>query len=466
MSYKFWESVTNDYEKLLETGEGYDVIIYVGENEKEFHAHSIILRIRSEYFRAAFSKNWAEKKDVMFIFKKPNIKPNMFQIILRFIYCGNVDLTKLQGQELLKLLIAVDELDIQPLISCIQEYFSENISNFLYQNPIEILEIFYQHQQFTDLWNFCLDKICEEPEKLINSDRFIDLEAPILEILLRRDDFALDEIIIWEGLIKWSLAQNLTIPQDIKKWNKEQITIMDKTLHEFIPLIRFYHIPSDDFFNKVLPYKELLPKQLINEISEFNKVSDKKSIVSIQPPRMPKYLLNLDSVIVEFQHFAMFASWIDKKDDIYYNYKNIPYCFKLLYRASKDGSNSKEFHKKCDNKGATIIIAKVKEMDRIVGGYNPLMWDSSNWTKPTTDSFIFSFTDKNDMSAAIIGRVKDANSAIYCASSLGPAFGPGTDLYNYNNNEWYCNSSYYSSINLPFSRFVTDDYEVFQVIKR
>ncbi|GET53388.1 BTB/POZ protein [Rhizophagus irregularis DAOM 181602=DAOM 197198] len=72
-------------------------------------AQNRVAQLRSEYFRAAFSNNWAEKKDGMLIFKKPNIESNLFRIILRFIYCGDVDLTKLQGPEVLKLLIAVDE---------------------------------------------------------------------------------------------------------------------------------------------------------------------------------------------------------------------------------------------------------------------------------------------------------------------------------------------------------------------
>ncbi|CAB4444566.1 unnamed protein product [Rhizophagus irregularis] len=45
------ESAINDYEKLLETGERSDIIINAGEN-KEFRAHSSILCVRSEYFRA------------------------------------------------------------------------------------------------------------------------------------------------------------------------------------------------------------------------------------------------------------------------------------------------------------------------------------------------------------------------------------------------------------------------------
>ena len=72
----------------------------------------------------------------------------------------------LQGPDVLKLLIAVDELNIQPLISHVQEFLIEHKSEFLQQNPTEILETVYQHETFTDLWNFCLEVICEEPEIL------------------------------------------------------------------------------------------------------------------------------------------------------------------------------------------------------------------------------------------------------------------------------------------------------------
>ena len=64
MSSKFWAELSNDYEKLYETEIGYDVVIYVREeqNIKEIHAHSNILCIRSQYFRSAFSNECAEKK--------------------------------------------------------------------------------------------------------------------------------------------------------------------------------------------------------------------------------------------------------------------------------------------------------------------------------------------------------------------------------------------------------------------
>jgi hypothetical protein len=80
-----FEEIINDYEKLLESDEEYNVVIYVGENEdvEEIHAHSNILRTRSEYFRTALSNESAKKKDGKFSFKKPNISPQFFKIILR-----------------------------------------------------------------------------------------------------------------------------------------------------------------------------------------------------------------------------------------------------------------------------------------------------------------------------------------------------------------------------------------------
>ena len=63
----------------------YNVIIHIGEepNSKEFHAHSVILRCRSEYFIKIFSAENIEKKDGKYVIKKPNISPQAFDIILK-----------------------------------------------------------------------------------------------------------------------------------------------------------------------------------------------------------------------------------------------------------------------------------------------------------------------------------------------------------------------------------------------
>ncbi|CAB5364783.1 unnamed protein product [Rhizophagus irregularis] len=75
---------------MLDDADDYNVIIQTGEgqNIKEFNAHSNILRARSPYFKSALSTKWITKKNNMIEFKKPNIRPTVFEIILKYIYTG------------------------------------------------------------------------------------------------------------------------------------------------------------------------------------------------------------------------------------------------------------------------------------------------------------------------------------------------------------------------------------------
>ena len=42
--------------------------------------------------------------------------------------------------------------------------------------------------------------------------------------------------------------------------------------------------------------------------------------------------------------------------------------FKLIYRATRDGSYPKDFHRQCDDKGPTITLIKTKDNKKF-GGY-------------------------------------------------------------------------------------------------
>src|SRR3984957_17501758 len=280
--------------------------------------------------------------------------------IIRFIYCGNIELKNLQIPDVLKLLIAVDELNIHPLISHVQEFLIEHQTEFLHQNPTGILETVYQHETFTNLWNFCLEKVCEEPKILFSSDKFINLKALLLELLLKRDDLNVDEIEVWENLLKWCFAQQ-NMNNDPTKWSKEDITKIERTLYGFIPLIRFYNIEPTDFFYKVYCYKNILPQDLIHDLLEYHIVPNIKFKANLSPSRKQK----LDSTLIESNHIPLFASWIDRKESSHYNKKNIPYDFKLLYRSSRDGIDTKSFHRNCNDKGATIWIAKIKDSTQL-----------------------------------------------------------------------------------------------------
>jgi len=116
----------------------------------------------------------------------------------------------------------------------------------------------YCHEFLNDIQELCLEIICFEPEILFNSDKFIKLPATLLEVILKRDDLNLVEIEVWKYLIKWGLAQEKALNEDVSKWNQEKFNIFERILHKFIPLIRFYDISSEDYFDKVRPYEEML----------------------------------------------------------------------------------------------------------------------------------------------------------------------------------------------------------------
>ncbi|EXX65096.1 hypothetical protein RirG_136550 [Rhizophagus irregularis DAOM 197198w] len=245
------------------------------------------------------------------------------------------------------------------------------------------------------------------------------------------------------------------------KWNKEDITKIERALYRFIPLIRFYDIEPTDFFYKVYCYKDILPQDLIHNLLEFHIVPNMKSKANLKPSRKP----SIKSTLIESNYIPIFASWIDKMDSSHYNRKNIPYDFKLLYRSSQDGNDVLSFHKNCDDKGATIWIAKIKNSTQLIGGYNPLNWDQSRSYKTTADSFLFNFTNERDISIAKKCYVSKPDRAVYCHNSFGPAMGNlfcENNVWTYRN---YDNGNRYPKIGIP-ANFEVEDYEVFQVIKK
>ena len=85
MKKNFLDELSNDFKKLLSGGDNYDVIIEAGKNYniKRFRTHSLILSLRSTYFKAGLSKYWAQKENGKIIFRKPNINPEIMELLLK-----------------------------------------------------------------------------------------------------------------------------------------------------------------------------------------------------------------------------------------------------------------------------------------------------------------------------------------------------------------------------------------------
>ena len=133
--------------------------------------------------------------------------------------------------EILNIIIASDDLKLNQLIKVVEEFFIKNHYQSLRDDPVGILQTAYCHQVLNNIQKSCLEVVCFEPENLCNSVNFIKLPALLLEIILKQDDLNLDEIKVWENLIKWGLAQDKTLIDDVSKWNQEKFNIFERILH-------------------------------------------------------------------------------------------------------------------------------------------------------------------------------------------------------------------------------------------
>ena len=75
-----------------------------------------------------------------------------------------------------------------------------------------------------------------------------------------------------------------------------------------------------------------------------------------------------ESVILNSDQAVTLVSWLPREDSELGEVV-------LLYRASRDGWNSFEFHRQCDDKGPTITVVKVGT--NLFGGYTEQSWDGT-----------------------------------------------------------------------------------------
>ena len=165
------------------------------------------------------------------------------------------------------------------------------------------------------------------------------------------------------------------------------------------------------------------------------------------------------SAIITGADFQLITEWIGG-----------PCTYSLLYRATRDGFGSHEFHQLCDGISPTLVIVRT-DKEKIIGGYSILNWKEEgeyNYVEdPSLKCFLFSISLR-----AKYGH-KSSTYAISNNAKHGPKFGGGHDLEITNNCDKTENQ--YSQIGFTYNysgshedfygaeKFKILDYEVFKV---
>ncbi|GES76312.1 carbohydrate-binding module family 13 protein [Rhizophagus clarus] len=463
----FLSKLSQNLLEILNDEEYYDVTIEVGNDPdvKIFCAHIAILNHRSPYLRKILSTCKKNNDEILTNIKLPNISPEIFEIVLRYIYGGMVSLEKYDTSDIIKILVAANELSLQELFLYFESFLIENETNWMEQN----FDLIYQTSFRIDsleLKKYCNDLIFKEPNKIFNFPCFSSIPEKLLVTVIQNDNLQMGDIEIWERVIKWGLAQNPELPSDLANFSKDDFSTLKNTLRRCIPFIKFYDLTSKEFLRKVLPYKKILPKELYKSLLSYflDNNDDDETTNNSAVEKVGSN--NIDSKIITLQHAELISKWIDKleiTDELTNSYE-----FKLLYRDSRDGCGGmynkfNKFYEVCKDQFRTVTIYKVKDSDEILGGYNPIDWKSNGKYGITNDSFIFSFSDGGIGNYAL-SRVKNESKAIFNCSHSIPSFGHG-DIEIFNGTIICCNKrSYENPIRTNNEYCILEDFEVFQIV--
>ncbi|CAG8742148.1 27534_t:CDS:2 [Dentiscutata erythropus] len=255
---------------LLDESNDHNILIYAGEvpNTKTFKAHINILRARSLYFRAVLSSkllssNFKKDPNNSFITEwyQPNISPETFEVLLRYIYSGSLNIDESNIEKTLDYLIAADILWLHQLLEFLQTYLIKNHSAWIKANFVKVYHLMHLHPTtFKKLQQFCKVILSTDSKILFDSPHFTSFTEEAFISLLKKDYLKVDESFLWSKIIEWGIAQNQQLLNpDVSSWSVNDFSYLRITLSKFLPLVKFEDMYFEDFIEKVRPYKVLFP---------------------------------------------------------------------------------------------------------------------------------------------------------------------------------------------------------------
>ena len=149
---------------------------------------------------------------------------------------------------------------------------------------------------------------------------------------------------------------------------------------------------------------------------------------------------------------------------------------KLIYRGTRDGMTSEDFHNKCDDRVNTISLF-LNDKGNIFGGFSPIQWNYDGDFERHEECFLFTLT--NIFNTEPTKFPYSDNDSVYLNSNNGPDFGDSDLTCGKNFMEEKANSSSFPSsyedvlgkgksvftgdINIENKNFILKEIEVFEL---
>ncbi|CAB4429498.1 unnamed protein product [Rhizophagus irregularis] len=189
---------------------------------------------------------------------------------------------------LLEVLKLADELCLTEILDYIQDYILKYHKNWLRENFYKVYQFTLKHNEFFKLNEYIKDIITNAPEFIFNDTDISNISQEFLISLIQLDGLQLDEIEIWNHVIKWGIARTSNLSNELSSWSDNDFKALTFT--------RFGFISSSDFYIKINPYRKIFEENFYQSILEYYLVPEKrdKSILY-----STNFRCRLDSVLID-----------------------------------------------------------------------------------------------------------------------------------------------------------------------
>ncbi|XP_062524244.1 kelch-like protein 40a isoform X2 [Bombyx mori] len=222
---------------------------------KKFKAHKLILGISSPVFEAMLYGPLSNNNDIHI----PDIEPEIFQLILNYIYTDNVDITSIE--QAFDLLYASRKYLLEHLTKTCIEYIKENVT---IDNVIEVLNYpDYMHDK--QLTTYAVNLFCAHAYYLFQ--RHIQVISPLcLKTVLQSDEINITEKDLIKFIFEWAAnyceQENIPITFENKQRILINLELFDLLRFKTLSVVELHEIYSDKIITQ---YEyEKIEKQIKN----------------------------------------------------------------------------------------------------------------------------------------------------------------------------------------------------------
>ncbi|KAG0255815.1 hypothetical protein DFQ27_006060 [Actinomortierella ambigua] len=425
-----------DFGRFVNSKNQSDIKFVIGRDEAARYGHSQILSARCPYFAAAFQAHWKEASEG--IFRKPNIEPEVFDIILQYLYTGEI---KAPWDLIPQLIEAAQELQLSDLVSDCEEYACQSITE---ETVFQIIAMSFCHD-LSKLQSKVFEFFDQNAQSLVEIDDLFTLDHDTLVKVLSRDTADLDELTVWKTIVRYAYHRNgydhkccplLQFPKppgrmivevptasevsdqepaimvgspacstdestlidyclgDTPIDSKDVVVVLHEdhfqnlraTIHPLLQTIDFVNLDVIDFA-RCIEGTGLIPADLCRRMYKHHAlpISHPKDFPS---PRRPA------STLLPRKQLSTLLSWIVEA-------MTVRPVLKSLFKATVHGFDPKTFHARCDHKGPTLTIVRTSS-GVVVGGYNENDWTSSGQYSSATKNFLFQFNPHTNVMARAV----------------------------------------------------------------